>query len=149
MELVVVIFLISILALSIDLQLPQNTIELRAQAEGIASSIRYVQALSMTRGERFRITFASTNYVMANSAGTSIAHPATNATTTSLESYITLSVNAALPSSLLAFDGRGIPHTNTSTPGTALSSTGTITLTAGTDTQTIQISPETGRVTIQ
>ncbi|MBI4357077.1 MAG: prepilin-type N-terminal cleavage/methylation domain-containing protein [Gammaproteobacteria bacterium] len=149
-ELVIVIAIISILAIILKPQYPADTIELRAQAEEIVSSIRYAQALSMTRGERFRINFTSTSYSFTDLAGTtSLAHPATNATTTNMVGAITLALNAAIPNNYLAFDGRGIPYTTNVLPGTTLSSAGIITLTSGSETQTVQVTPETGRVMIQ
>jgi hypothetical protein len=69
-------------------------------------------------------------------------------TTETLNSGITFGTFTNLPSNLIAFDSNGAPYTNTSLPGTALSSTATMPLTGDGSTETISISPQTGRVTI-
>lgn len=148
-EIITIFVIISIIAVIITLEDPEVDISLRGEAEKIVSAIRYTQMLSMTRGARYRINFFSTSYTITDLAGTTtINHPATNQASTTLPTHITLSVNAAITSSFLAFDGQGIPYVTSSTPGTTLAATGTITLTSDTETQIININHQTGRVSI-
>lgn len=148
-EIVTILIIISIIGIIITLEDPEVNISLRGQAEEMAVAIRYTQMLSMTRGERFRINFFASSYTITNLIGsTTINHPATNAASTSFPPHITLTVNAAITSSFIAFDGKGVPYVTSTTPGTELASTGIITLTSGAETQTINVNPETGRVTL-
>lgn len=133
-ELVLTILLISIIAVGATTLFPGRSINLAAQAQQVASDIRYTQSLSMTRGERHRINFAtSTTYVILNSAGVAVAHPATGSSAPiSLQSGITLA-----PLTSVRFDGKGTP-----------SSAPTLTLTADGSQRTVTITAGTGRVAV-
>jgi prepilin-type N-terminal cleavage/methylation domain-containing protein len=149
LELVIVILVMSILARVIFIKWPGTTINLGAQTEQLANDIRYTQALAMTHGQRYYLSKASnTTYQIKNNAGTAILFPQGN-TTTTLNSSITFGTLTNLPNNLIAFDGKGIPYTDSASPGTALAVSATIPLTAGGQTTTIVISPETGRILIQ
>ncbi len=153
LELVIVMMLVSILAISVLVNLPTKAIDLRASAEQISAAIRYAQSLSMTKGARYRVNFAtvcpvgginSCYWVSNLDDSTKIPEPATEATTIQLETAVTL----VSSNSFVVFDGRGIPYATSTMPGTALSSNATITLTAsGAPAQTVVITPETGLVT--
>lgn len=148
-ELIAVIVIIAILTVVITQEDPGPRIGMQASAEELIAAIRYTQMLSMSRGERFRINFFASSYTITDITGvTFVNHPATNATSTALPAGVTLTVNAAITSSFLAFDGKGIPYVTSSTPGTALSATGIVTLTSGSEAIAINIHPETGRVVI-
>lgn len=148
-ELVIVIIITTILAAVVIGLWPGQVANVGAQAELLASDIRYTQMLSMTKGERYRlvITTASNSYQILNSAGAVVAVPSRGATVT-LASGITF-YSISLPNNLIAFDTTGAPYTDAASPGTALSSLASIALTNGNHIQdrTITISPETGRVT--
>lgn len=146
-ELTVVILILGIVGFVINLDFSGYSVELRAQAEQLASDIRYTQQIAMARNARYRINFFSSSYTITDRAGTtSVPHPGTNSASVSLQGQVTLTVNAALPNSFVVFSSKGTPYTDSSMPGTALSSTGIITLTRDSETQTIQIVPETGQV---
>lgn len=146
-ELVMVILLLGILSAGTYFIWPRDNINLGAEAANLASHIRYAQILSMTKGQRYRfVKTSSTTYQIANSAGTAIQLPS-GQTTVTLQAGIAFGTLTQLPNDLIAFDGKGIPYIDTGSPGTALASTATIPLTAsGSTTLTIQIDPETGRV---
>ncbi len=132
-ELVLTILLISILAATMMTRFPDKAINLGAQAQQVASDIRYTQSLSMTRGERHRINFiTSTTYLIVNlSTGAAVAHP----TPITLQPGITWA-----PLTSVSFDGKGAPSS---------ASDVTITLTASDGTQrSVVITRQTGRVTV-
>lgn len=147
-ELVIVIILIGILSTSVYLSWPKSSVSLDAQAHQIAHDIRYAQTLAMTKGQRYRfVRTSSTSYQVTNNSGTAVMLALGSAIVT-LNAGITFSGFTNLPNNLIAFDGKGTPYTNTSSPGTALASTATISLTANGETRTISISPGTGRVIV-
>jgi MSHA pilin protein MshC len=148
-ELIMVLVLLGIVAVFVIPRTPGKSIEARAQADQLASDIRYVQSLSMTHGERYRINFnvAGNSYQLATQVGVAVAHPATGTT-----APIALRGGVAFQSttnSLLVFDGKGTPYSDAATPGTPLAANAVITLRADSDTRTVTVSPETGRVIVQ
>lgn len=148
-ELVTVIILLGIISTVVMIQWPGSTINLGAQAAQLAGDIRYTQALSMTKAQRYRLVIvSSTTYQITNSSGTAILN-ASGATTTTLNTGITFGTLANLPNSLIAFDTLGTPYVDTASPGTALASTASIPLVAGSKTATVTIAPQTGRVLAQ
>lgn len=147
LELVVTIILMSLLAVTIYFNWPNTTFNLSGQAEQIAADMRYAQTLSMTTGQRYRFNKTGTNtYQILNSTGSAIS--LFGNTTITLNNGITFGTLTNLPNNLIAFDGKGIPYTDTSTPGTALATTAVITLSSSGQTTTISITPGTGRVTV-
>lgn len=148
LELVLVLLIAGILFVVLEVDLPSYTMDLRAQAEQLAGDIRYVQSLSMHRGERYRIHFNATGYAMTDLSGTTIIpHPSTHEDEMDLKSQITLSTEH-LPNELVVFDGRGTPYITTDLPGTTLGIPAVVTLTRDTETQLITISPATGAVVV-
>lgn len=142
-EMVIVISVIAIVAISVFPKDASVKLGLAAQTQALASDIRYTQSLAMTHGQRYRLNrLSATTYNITTTSGTVVQHPITGGTIT-LGNGITLST--ALPNNLIAFDGKGIPYTDSSAT-TALASSGTFTLTAGSKTCQITITPETGRV---
>ncbi len=131
-ELVLTILLISIIAATMMTRFPDEAINLGAQAQQVASDIRYTQSLSMTRGERHRINFdTSTTYQILTTAGVPVAHPAP----ITLQPGITWA-----PLTSVSFDGKGAPSS---------ASDVTITLTASNGTQrSVVITRQTGRVAV-
>lgn len=149
LELMIVIILASIIAIYPLFTWQGSVISLDAETKKLADDIRYTQSLSMTKGERYRwVKTSATTYQIQNSAGTAILTP-TGSTTTSLESGISFGSFTNLPNDLIAFDGQGVPYVDTASPGTALASSGTLLLNQGSDSESIVISPETGRVIVQ
>jgi len=147
-ELMVTIIIISILAATVLLQWPGSTINLREQAEQLADDIRYTQSLAMTKGQRYRIVLSSASYQIINSSGSAVTLM-NGSTTMTLNSGITIGALTNLPNSLINFDGRGTPYTDTASPGTALASTASIPMSANGETHTISVTPQTGRVVVQ
>lgn len=149
-ELVIVIVIAGILAgfaapLWTGMQIP-----IGAQADQLVADILYTQNLAVSKNQRYYlIRTSTTTYQIRNSAGTPITYPGTGSTTITLQSGITFGTLVNLPNSLIAFDGRGIPYTTSTIPGTALAAIAQIPLTsAGTPTKTIYISPRTGWVRV-
>lgn len=147
LELSITLILISLLALSVYFNWPSTTLNLSGQAEQIAADMRYAQTLSMTTGQRYRFNKAGTNtYQLLNSAGSAVS--LFGNTTITLNNGMTFGTFTNLPNNLVVFDGKGIPYTDTSTPGTALATTAVITLSSSGQTTTVSITPGTGRVTV-
>ncbi len=144
-ELAVVMVIITIVSLVVVMRWPGEGINLEAQAQQLASDIRYTQALAMTRGERYRINFTAGNYGIAIRTGTAVPHPVIGTNTISFPAGIALSS----PSSFIVFDGQGSPYTDATLPGTALAADAVISLSGGGSTINVRISPQTGRVLVQ
>jgi type II secretory pathway pseudopilin PulG len=145
-ELVVIITVIAIMAVSVMTTNQTPGISVEAQANQLVDDIRYTQSLAMTKGTRYRlvITAASNSYQILNAAGTAIML-AMGSTTMKLGTGITFGA-ISLPASLVNFDGLGNPYTDTATPGTLLAATATIVLNAGASSSTVSIVPNTGMV---
>ena len=147
-ELVIVIALISILAVSVLTQWPGRSLNLDGLAHQLAGDIRYVQSLSMTRGQRFRIEFSNDRYNMKDQAGATIAHPVVGATDVLLDPAVGLSTTN-VPNGYLVFDGKGAPFEDDNLPGDPLAGDAEIELSIGTDARKVVVSRETGRVLVQ
>jgi len=147
-ELVAVIVLLGILAISILPRSPtKGSLTIAGQAQQLASDIRYVQYLSMTRGQRFCFRLSSTGYSMTTTAAnactaTATEHPAGIALPVSLDG---MSVSSTLPAGDVIFNGEGAPYTDATT---ALAVNAVITLSGEGGTKTVTISPVTGRVVV-
>ena len=150
-ELVIVILITSILGVFTMPLWTDSSINVGAQADQLAADILYTQSLALTSGQRYYLIRTSgTAYQIRNSAGTPIPYPGTTKTTITLNTGISFGTLVNLPNNLVAFDGKGIPYTTSTTPGTALASIAQIPLTAtGSTTKTVRISPRTGMVQIQ
>lgn len=146
-ELIVVMVALALLAAVASMRMPGGGINVSAQAEQLASDIRYTQSLAMSRGQRFRINFTAGSYQITDNAGTPQQHPSTG-----LIAAILLTTPAVLsgynpPYALnyLAFDSLGVPYT---APATAQVALATLTLTSGGEAITVRIAPQTGRVQV-
>lgn len=143
-ELVVVILIVGIVALSIAPRFAPLNIDVGVQAEQVAADIRYAQSLSMTSGQRHCINFTASNYQIRNATCTNpVVHPATQSSAAIGVSGMTIAVTN-LTGSNLEFDGKGQPTTFTVAANSA-----TITLSGGSDTSKITVCPVTGRVKIE
>ena len=150
LELIIVIVLLSILAV-FSVSRWATGINPNAQAQQLANDIRYTQSLAMTNNSnRYRVNLITTSpngYSISTTAGTIIPSSITNNNTVTLGTSISYGAFTNLPNNVIAFDGLGIPYTNT-TATTALTATASIPITSGGITITIQISPTTGNVTV-
>jgi len=151
-ELVIVMVIVGIISAIALTRTGNDPVMLATQVDQLAGDIRYVQALAMTQGQRYIISFPSaTSYRFLDSGGNPVVHPAngSNAAIT-LASGATLALAATVPAgNALGFDGRGAPHSVT-TPATfngALTAQANITLSKGGANQSVTVTPETGKVT--
>ena len=146
LEFTIVLVIIGIIAVFVSFFWPDSIVNLDAAANQIANDIRYTQSLSMNKGERYRwIKTSATTYQIVDSGGSPILLSGGN-TTQTLASGITFGSLVNLPNNLVAFDGKGVPYTDTGS--TQLSSTASIALIAQSDSSTILITPQTGRVSV-
>jgi len=142
---IVMVVMLVIAAVSYSSRGPSSSININAQADLMASDIRYTQMLSMTRGERYRLKYFTNSYQILNSSNLPILMPS-GRTLTKLVQGISLS--GSLPNNLIVFDTNGVPYTY-NPPETALFGVNpaTITLTSVDGlTRIISIYPGTGQV---
>ena len=84
-ELVTIIVVISILMVVALINWPGKVLNLDAQAYQLASDIRYAQSLSMTRGQRFRISMINDRYTLLDQSGAPYSHPVAGANAVMLD----------------------------------------------------------------
>jgi MSHA pilin protein MshC len=148
-EMVIVMVLVGIISAIALPRMANDPVLLSTQVEQLAGDIRYVQALAMTQGQRYRLNLTATGYTLtlADAGGTLVPHPVTGSTAqTNWNSGIAITLPPTnLPNSLVAFDGRGVPYTD-NLATTALAASATIVLSRSSAAQQITISPETGKV---
>lgn len=149
LELIVVIAITAILAAVASNLWPGTRINLNAQAQQLASDIRYTQTISMSRGANYQINFlSSTTYNITDTSGNIVNNPVTGTTITTLLSQTSITRPPSnLPNNLISFDSEGAPYIDSSID-TPLSNPAVITLTSGANSTTITIQPETGRITV-
>jgi len=152
LELVFVILVVGIISAIALSRTDSGTLQLSTQSEQLAGDIRYVQALAMTQGQRYIISFPSaTSYRFLDSAGNPVVHPAygSNAAVTP-GGGVTLALQALSPAgNALGFDGRGVPYSVT-TPATfngPLTAQASITLTKDAASRSTKVDYQTGNVT--
>ncbi len=68
-ELMAIIIIVLVIGSVLYFLYPGNLINLNASTDELSRNIRYTQTLSMTRGERFRLSFSSTGYSLATCSG--------------------------------------------------------------------------------
>lgn len=146
-ELMVMLILVAVLAIAVFPRAPSKaSLTLAGQAQQLASDLRYVQALSMTRGQRYCLNLAAGGYRMTtNNCSTSagVEHPAGFTFPVVLEG-VGLSWSG-LPNGLVTFNGKGVPYADAAAT-TALAANAVITLNGAEGTMYVCISPVTGRV---
>lgn len=146
-ELIIVIVIMAVVSAYVVARWPGTNINLNAQAQQLASAVRYTQSLALSQGQRYRLNLTSSSYSITTTGGTAVADLVTGSNSTSISSGITVAWTN-LPNALLAFDGNGSPYTD-STATTLLATNATITLTQNSVTRTLTITPQTGRVILQ
>jgi prepilin-type N-terminal cleavage/methylation domain-containing protein len=148
-EMIIVILIISILSVIVIVQLPTTPVNLAAAAEAFANDIRFTQALSMTKGQRFYLfTPSGTNYEIISRTGTPVMG-GFGSVVINFPAGVSFGATTNIPNGTLEFDGRGTPYSDTALPGTPLTAAATIALVNGTQTMTITVNPQTGSVTVQ
>lgn len=149
-ELVVVMVLISALVVFVMFRGGGNIVSPGASSQQLAADLRYVQALSMTRGQRYCMLLTSSSYQLAtdttNTCTIAVVHPSTGDTNPITLDNSTLGWSANLTNAYIAFGGKGAPYNDATT---ALTSNALLTLTSGGTSSVIQVNPETGRVAMQ
>lgn len=145
-ELIMVMVILGVVATVTAMRMPGAGINVSAQAEQLASDIRYTQSLAMGRGQRFRINFAAGSYQITDMAGVAQVHPGTGQTAAiSLGSTVLSGYNPPFTNSYLAFDSLGVPYTD---PTTTQAGLAILTLTGGGEAYTLRVVPQTGRVQV-
>lgn len=149
-ELSVVLVIVGVITAMATIPFASTGSSLNSQADRLASDIRYVQFLSMSLNERFRINFASGQYTFTELDGvTPIYHPSTGSSVENLDSGIALTIPVNVTNNYIVFDSKGKPYVDDQDPGDELVDTATFTLQLGGQSKQIVITPETGKVTIQ
>jgi general secretion pathway protein H len=150
-ELVIVMLIVGIISAIALARTGNDPLMLSTQVDQLAGDIRYVQALAMTQGQRYRINLSATGYTLtlADAGGTLVPHPVTGSTAqTNWNSGVTVALPPTnLPNNLVAFDGRGIPYIDNVATNVLAAGTATITLSKGGANQSVAITAQTGRVT--
>src|SRR5438445_9627196 len=111
-ELIIVMVIVGIISAIALTRTGNEPVILATQVDQLAGDIRYVQALAMTQGQRYIISFPSaTSYRFLDSAGNPVVHPAngSNAAIT-LGAGVTVALATAPAGNALGFDGRGAPY---------------------------------------
>ncbi len=113
LELVVLLSIIGILALSIAIRSPGQESRLLAQKERVIQDIRYAQSLAMSRGTRCRIVFGSDQYQIEFRNPTThtwvrVNNPTTGLASQPLEPGMTFS-HTTLRDRILVFNSLGKP----------------------------------------
>lgn len=147
-ELIVVLMLMTIVGSVAYMVWPNDDFDVSAHAESLASDIRYTQALSVTKNERYRVDFTNpAQYQILDGAGVAIVIPSVNTTTVAFATGIT----HASAINYLVFDGHGSPYSSTTSNGggTVLSGDLIIVISGALGTKQILVISETGAVFVQ
>lgn len=150
LELVIVIFITTILAIAFFNSPTTATLDANSEAQRLASELRYVQLLAMTQETRYRVNFINTTqYTLTQLNGTTaISHAGLRGgNTITLSPSFNLSTSN-LPNNYIVFGTSGEPYINNLIPGTALTTPATITITGDDQTASISITPSTGMISI-
>ncbi len=144
------IILLAIIAKFASVKWPGSNINLNADAQQLASEIRYTQSLAQSRAQRFRINLTSSGYSITDTAGTTYyTDPIKGQNTISYGQGTTATWSTTiLPNNLIGFDENGTPYTDSSASTTPLSSNAVITLTNAGTTRTVTVTIGTGRVIV-
>lgn len=149
-ELIVVLVLLGIFAAAVFVRAPaRESLAADGRANQLASDIRYVQTLSMTRGQRFCIVVGTSTYTLnatdaGNNCAAAIEHPAgLGPPVPACDSGACMTPSGF--AGTLQFDGRGTPYTAAASP---LATDAVVTLAQGGVSKTVTVSPVTGRVVV-
>lgn len=147
-ELLMVLVVIGVIAVLAKPRASTDPIGVSAQADQLAGDIRYAQALAMTKGQRYIISFDTpTSYQLRDSTGAGVAHPLSGATgPVALASGVTLAAALTPAGNAIAFDGLGVPYSYTAPAvlNGALTAQATLTLTQNAAARQVTVAPQTG-----
>lgn len=147
-ELLVVMVLMTIVSMFAYMAWPKDDFDVSAQAESLASDIRYTQALSVAKNERHRVDFTNpVQYQILDGSGSLVLIPSVNATAVPFKAGITHNTTI----NYLVFDGHGAPYSSTTSSGsgTVLSGDLVIVISGTLGTKQILVISETGGVFVQ
>lgn len=147
-ELVVILVLVGIVSALVIPRFESAPITVGAQADQLATDIRYAQALAMTRGARYCLYLGTltngTSYAIRTGANcaTTVTHPATGSSTVDFSDLSYTATN--LSTVYIEFDTMGRPTTIS-----PVTSSAQIVLNGNGESRTVAVSGVTGRVVIQ
>lgn len=152
-ELIIVIMITAIVATVAYIKWASGpSFALPSQAELLADDLRYAQNLSMSRGQHYQFVFKSpaiNKYQILDSNNNPVTLPSGFLSYT-LSSGITfgaINISGATNPPRIVFDGLGKPYSDIAATQ-PLTSTATIALIAGSQTKVVNVSDETGRISI-
>jgi type II secretory pathway pseudopilin PulG len=131
-ELILIITIIGILAVSVNVRSTDQSINLVAQRAQVVQDIRYTQSLAMSHGQNYRIIFGSNSYQITDNIGNIIPNPTSGLQNQPLsQGFVFANWPAtSLTNRTLVFNSTGNPLQGT-TPGNFSSGTETVTIGAG------------------
>jgi Tfp pilus assembly protein FimT len=125
-----------------------DMVMISAEAERLATEIRYAQSLAMTRGQPHWIAFSGNNgYQFFASGAVAVPHPAGEASPVRLQTGTTFAL-ASLPNSLVAFNGLGIPYIDSTPVSSVLATNANITVARGSESRIVRVFSTTGLVRV-
>ena len=146
-ELVVVMLLLGVLTAWVSMRASTTDMDVITQAEQLAADIRYTQSLSMSRGQRYRVNFTASSYLITDMSGAAQAHPGTGLRAPiSLGTTVLSGYNPTLTNNYVAFNSSGVPYISATA---ILAGVATLTLTGSGNTNQVSVAPDTGRVKLQ
>ncbi|MEW6684079.1 MAG: GspH/FimT family pseudopilin [Nitrospirota bacterium] len=162
-ELILIILILVTIAAAVIPTIGDTTgMRMSATARKVQSDIAYAQSLAMTSGQRYRVYF---NLAPAPAAGYAVVNNADGdanwgeagefardpnggdslSVTLNAGTYAGVTISAVgFSGSFVEFDSLGRPYDNLG----LLAAANTVTLAGGSATQTVTVTPQTGRVTV-
>lgn len=147
LELVIVIVIIGIIATAgvfSGFDTTQTQFSLKAEAQKLASNIRYIQSQALTQNQSLRVNINSDNYTLTDLSGNAENRAALRGDNT--VEFADISITTDLPNDCVAFDSEGKAYTSCTDTSTALTSERDITLTKNSQTRSVIIAPHSGTV---
>lgn len=156
LELIIAIVVMGILASALIFSWPGETVSANIIANQVASDLRYMQMVAVSRGNDYGIQFvpASNKYELYKANGASqqaFTHPYTNSNEVSYSSSVSMAFSSNLDTDkLVTFNDDGDPYKTELTNDTddALTSIGQITVTASGKSFYVCVHPYTGMVEV-
>ncbi len=141
LELILVVLLLALLSVYAANQWSQDNAVLGSQADRLADTVRRIQTLAMTRGQRLTLNIAASNdrYYVRDAANNIIVNPVSGAPYTVL-----IEGNTSLTGADTQFDGLGRPVSG----GALLVAPVNYVLSTATRSSTVSVAPISGFVTV-
>jgi len=117
---------------------PQSALLAETFSASLLQDMRFTQILSMSQNQRYRLVTSASSYQIQNASGTAIVNPATNTTSISYPTGVTVS-----PATTTIFDSIGHPY---DASNVALSSSRVFTVSAATASKTFTVTAQTGLI---